>query len=202
MCKAVPFLRCLLLLVLAAAAIPALAQRGAVVVPRNLDELTAQAATIVHGQVTSAVVERHPQLKNLDTVVVTVKVLDALKGSPGGTFTFRQYIWDIRDRTESAKYKKGQELLLLMNSPSRHGLSSPAGLDQGRFRVSRDRKGNAVAVNGRGNSRLLEGLQAKVQEKGLRLSVRASAVVAQHRSGPLPLDDLKEIIRRLVGAQP
>ena len=75
----------------------AFAQRGARVSPQNLAELSRQSAVIVRGHVLSAVVERHPQFTNLNTIVVTMKVDAALKGAPGRTYTFRQFIWDPRD---------------------------------------------------------------------------------------------------------
>ena len=122
------FRRFLLLVVACASATPAFAQRGAMTVPRNLDQLTDRAADIVRGTVVSAHVEKHPQLTNLDTVVVTLRVRETLKGQANGTYTFRQYIWDVRDRYDNAGYRKGQDLLLLMNraeplrphEPSRH----------------------------------------------------------------------------------
>ena len=131
-------LRRFLLIVACIATAPAFAQRGALTVPRNLDQLTDRAADIVRGTVLSAHVEKHPELTNLDTVVVTLRVSETLKGQAIGTYTFRQYIWDVRDRYDNAGYRKGQELLLLMNEPSRYGLTSPVGIEQGRFRIHRD----------------------------------------------------------------
>ena len=124
--------RALLVLAACIAAAPAFAQRGAMTVPRNLDQLTDRASDIVRGTVVSARVEKHPELSNLDTVVVTLRVHDTLKGHAAGTYTFRQYIWDVRDRYDAAGYRKGQDLLLLMIAPSalrplepgRHGSGS------------------------------------------------------------------------------
>ena len=140
--------RCVLIAVACLATSPAFAQRGAMTVPRNLDELTDRAQDIVRGTVVSAHVEKHPELTNLHTVVVTLRVRETLKGAARDTYTFRQYIWDLRDRYDAAGYRKGQELLLLMNAPSRYGLTSPVGIEQGRFRIQRDRSGRAVALNG------------------------------------------------------
>ena len=101
--------RFLLLVVACIATAPAFAQRGALTVPRNLDQLTDRAADIVRGTVLSAHVEKHPELTNLDTVVVTLRVSETLKGQAIGTYTFRQYIWDVRDRYDNAGYRKGQD---------------------------------------------------------------------------------------------
>ena len=189
------FRRFLLLVIAFAAATPAFAQRGAMTVPRNLDQLTDRAADIVRGTVVSAHVEKHPQLTNLDTVVVTLSVRETLKGQASGTYTFRQYIWDVRDRYDNAGYRKGQHLLLLMIAPSRYGLSSPAGMDQGRFRIERDRAGREVALNGAGNVRLFDGIAAEVQKEGVSLTSRQAGVVAKHRKGPVELAELTAMIR-------
>lgn len=179
-------------------AAPAAAQRGAMTVPRNLEQLTDRASDIVRGTVVSARVEKHPELTNLDTVVVTLRLADTLKGDARETFTFRQFIWDVRDRQDAAGYRKGQDLLLLMIAPSRYGLSSPAGLDQGRFRIERDRKGRAMAVNGAGNFRLFDGLDAGTKS-GAPLSSRQASLVAKHRKGPVDAAELTAMIRALAG---
>jgi len=92
--------------------LPLSAQRGAITLPQNLNELVDEAAVIVRGQVLSARVEPHPDLKGLFTVVATLRVDETLKGNPGPIFTFRQFIWDVRDRYDAAGYRKGQHLLL------------------------------------------------------------------------------------------
>ena len=189
------FQRYLLLVVACVATAPAFAQRGAMTVPRNLDQLTDRAADIVRGTVVSTHVEKHPQLTNLDTVVVILRVRETLKGQASSTYTFRQYIWDVRDRHDNAGYRKGQDLLLLMIAPSRYGLSSPAGMDQGRFRIERDRSGREVALNGAGNIRLFDGIAAEVQKEGVSLTPKQAGVVAKHRKGPVELAELTAMIR-------
>lgn len=181
-----------LLAVLAAA--PAFAQRGAMVLPRNLDQLTDRANDIVRGTVLSARVEKHPELTNLDTVVVTLRVTESLKGGAAGTFVFRQYIWDIRDRWDAAGYRKGQDLLLLLNAPTRYGLTSPVGIEQGRFRIEPDGKGGFTALNGTGNVRLFEGLSGAARQ-GIALSPAGESLVAKHRKGPIALGELESLIR-------
>ena len=179
------------------AAQPACAQRGALTVPRNLDQLVDRAADIVRGTIVSAHVEKHPTLRNLDTVVVTLKVHETLKGSARGTYTFRQYIWDVRDNYDAAGYLKGQHVLLMLLAPSRYGLTSPAGLDQGRFRITRDQSGREIATNGQGNSRLFDGLQAEASKEGVVLSRTQAKLAATHRQGPVDVRDLAALIRLL-----
>jgi len=179
---------------------PAAAQRGAITAPRNLSEMVDQAGVIVRGQILTAHAEPHPQFPALWTVVVTLQVSESLKGQPGATYTFRQFIWDMRDREDAAGYRKGSHMLLLLLSPNAQGLSSPIGLEQGRFRITSDAGGNLLAVNGRGNAGLLNGVAVSASSKGVALSGRAAAMVAAPAAGPLPLDDLRGLIRQLAGA--
>lgn len=179
-------------------AMPSVAQRGGMTISRNLEQLTDRASDIVRGTVVSAHVEKHPELTNLDTVVVTLRLTDTLKGAAQGTFTFRQFIWDVRDRQDAAGYRKGQDLLLLMIAPSRYGLSSPAGLHQGRFRIERDRKGREMAINGAGNFKLFDGLGAGTRSAA-SLSTRQASLVAKHRKGPVDVGELTAMIRAFAG---
>ena len=185
-----------------ALAAPAMAQQGALTVPRNLDQLTDRSADIVRGTVISARVEKHPELTGLDTVVVTLRVLETLKGQAKGTFTFRQYIWDIRDRFAAAGYRKGQDVLLLMIAPSAYGLSSPAGMEQGRFRIMRDNSGKEFAVNGTANFRLFDGISTQLAKEGVALSSRSASLVTRPQRGPVEVSELTGLIRELAQRKP
>lgn len=176
---------------------PLLAQRGALTRSRNLGELVSQSAVILRGHVVSVRAEPHPELTNLWTIVVTLRVREVLKGDTGPTFTFRQFIWDIRDRYDAAGYRKGQNLLLLMNPTTRYGLSSPAGLEQGRFRIRRAPDGRELAVNGHGNADLFRNLQQQLTRQRIELAPQAASLIQQHPSGPLPLDGLRDMIQQL-----
>lgn len=183
-----------------AAACTLLAQRSALVAHRNLGELTQRAETIVRGHVVAARVEPHPQFQHLSTVVVTLRVEKVLKGSATANLTFRQFVWDVRDKYDAARYRKGQEVLLLLNPVSEYGLTSPAGMEQGRFLVVRRGAAPATAVNGMQNSGLFDGLQQHAASRGVRLSARAAALEKKGRSGPVRLDDLEEAISAFAGA--
>src|SRR5256885_3764030 len=160
-------------------------QRGALTTPRSIDQLSQEATLIVHGHVTSAKVEPHPQLTNLMTVLVTMEVQETLKGTPRKSIQFRQYIWDMRDQLDAARYAKSQELLLLLGPESQYGLRSPVGLDQGRFRITHDSKDQPVAVNGRANAQLFEATEKRAQARGIKLSSRAIALARQGTAGPV-----------------
>jgi hypothetical protein len=159
--------------------------------------LVSQSSTILRGSIISAKVEPHPELSSLSTVVVTLRVRETLKGDAGATLTFRQFIWDVRDRYDAAGYRKGQDVVLLLNPVTRYGLTSPAGMDQGRFLISRDAMGREVVVNGRGNAGLFRGLAGQLKRRRLKVAPHLSALVDQPLPGPLSLQDLRELVRDL-----
>jgi hypothetical protein len=189
------------LLAMLAVAVPAAAQQGALTIPRNIQQLTERAETIVLGRVISARIETHPEL-GVGVRVVTLKVHESLKGSGQDTLTFRQYVWDVRERLDAANYRKGDEVLLLLIAPSRYGLTSPAGMEQGHFRIARDAEGRQMAVNGHGNARLFDGVDAQVAKDGISLSQASSRVVRRLRPGPVEIGELTGLIRDLVRGRP
>ena len=182
-------------------ALPAEAQRGALTRQQTLDELVAESHVIIRGTVVSARVEPHPTLSKIQTVVVRLRVEESLKGTATETYEFRQFIWDARDRLDAASYRKGQHLLLLLIAPNQYGLSSPAGLEQGRFRIQKDASGNEVAVNGNGNAGLFLGVQGRVAKKGIKLSATQAQLAESHTSGPVHAADLSAMIRQLAGVK-
>ncbi len=181
---------CLTFLVMA---LPMWAQRGALTIPVNLTQISDRAAVIVRGNITNALVEPHPSFPHLTTVLVTVRVRESWKGHLASTYTFRQFIWDLRDRKNAAAYRKGDEVLLFMNPVNQYGLTSPVALEQGRFRVSRDPDGTTRVTNGRDNAGLLR--QTAPRLKAGSLSSADLEIAARHRSGPLKLETMREFVR-------
>jgi hypothetical protein len=174
-------------------ALPMWAQRGALTVPVNLTQISDRAAVIVHGNIIRARVEPHPDFRHLTTVLVTVRVRDSWKGHLASSYTFRQFVWDIRDRQNLAGYRKGDEVVLFMNPVNQYGLTSPVALEQGRFRVTREPDGTSRVTNGRGNAGLLR--QTAPRLRAGSLSSANLDIAARHRSGPLKLETLREFVR-------
>jgi hypothetical protein len=193
--------KALLLAGFALLAAPALAQRGALTLQRNLGELTQQAQTIVHGRVMMARVEPHPQLTNLSTVVVTLRVEETLKGQASAVLTFRQFIWDARDRYDAAGYAKGQEVLLLLNPPTQYGLVSPTGIEQGRFRIVTDKQGRKTAVNGYGNAGLFDRIPTQAASQRLKFTMGTAALINKPSPGKVSLGQLEEVIKQFAGGR-
>jgi len=192
-----PLLAAILVLLLP----PARAQETVASAPADLDQIVQQADTIVRGHIVSVRSEPHPQFPSLRTVVVTFQADRVLKGSADKTSTFRQYVFDARDPIKTSGYRKADELLLFLNPSSRYGLTSPVGLDQGRFRIERDPQGNAFALNGRGNVGLFSNVETKARTRGTALSPRAQAMVSSPAAGRVSLDTLEETVLALTQGQ-
>lgn len=192
-----PFLALLSVMLIAA---PAWAQQGALTVPQNLQQLTGRAALIVRGNVVSARMEHHAELRT-PVLVVTLRVRETMKGAHAESLTFRQYLWDVRDRADHAGYRKGDDLLLMLIAPSRYGLSSPAGMEQGRFRIVRDENGRELVVNGYGNARLMDGLDAQLIRDGIRVSEASRRLVRRQRAGGIDAAEFTGLVRDLVHAR-
>lgn len=184
-----------------ASCLAAQAQRGAITAPRNLAQLSSMADRIVQGRVVTAVVEPHPEYRNLKTVVVTLEVNDVLKGVASRTVTFRQFIWDLRDIATTAGYRGGDEVLLFLNRPTSLGLVTPVGLEQGRFRVRRSASGEVTAINGHGNVGLFDRAATSGTLDTAKLSTQSRTAVRQFKQGAIPLSALKESTRLILQEQ-
>lgn len=189
------WLSCLLALLVISAAQPpgALAQTSARVLQRNIAQMVEKADVIFRGEVITAYVEPHPT-RRIRTVVVTLRVLEVMKGQPGTEYTFRQYLWDQRDIKRKLDYAPGQQYVLLMRNPNADGLSSPSGMEQGRFRLSIDPAGNVTAANAYDNVGLLRRIDQTSPKFKDNVDATTRARISQHRRGPIAYQDLKNLI--------
>jgi hypothetical protein len=89
----------------------------------------------------------------------------------------------------------------MLGPVSKYGLTSPVGLEQGRFRILRDSSGQATAINGRGNAGLFQQTEARARAQGIKLSARQSTLIRQRQPGPVALSDLKDAIRTFARSQ-
>lgn len=176
----------------------ACAQRGAVTLPRNLADLSSTASQIVQGRVVTVTVEPDPRYNNLKTLVLTLAVDDVLKGQAPATFTLREFLWDIRDISDRAGYRTGDEVLLFLNRPTTLGFVSPVGLQQGRFRVLKGADGQTYALNGNQNSGLLDNVVRSGALDPAKLSAKSRTSIQSFQRGPIPLSALKESVHLLV----
>lgn len=174
------------------------AQRGAITLPRNLADLSSNAGQIIQGRVVSAAVEPDPRYNYLQTLVLTVAVEDVLKGHAPTTFTFREFLWDVRDISDRAGYHLGDEVLLFLNNPTTLGFITPVGLQQGRFRVVKGADGQDYAINANQNSGLFDNVVRSGALNAAKLSAKSRATVQSFQRGPIPLTTLKESVHLLV----
>jgi len=181
-------------------ALPSSAQSNAITLPRNLGELVLESETVVQGWVTSVTLEPYTQLRNLVTVVVAIRVEDTLKGSATNSYVFRQAVIDRKDLREKLGYRTGQHLLVILYKTSQFGLTSPAGMEQGRFRIESGSNGKLTATNGFGNAGLFHGLDSQLRAKALSLPPEVQAMVARQGAGPVALEQLKLLIRTITEA--
>jgi hypothetical protein len=174
------------------------AQRGAITLPRNLADLSSNAGQIIQGRVVSATVEPDPRYNHLQTLVLTLAVDDVLKGQAPTTFTFREFLWDVRDISDHAGYHLGDEVLLFLNGPTPLGFITPVGLQQGRFRVVKGADGQDYAINANQNSGLFDNVVRSGALNAAKLSVKSRATVQSFQRGPIPLTALKESVHLFV----
>jgi hypothetical protein len=179
-----------------ALAIGASAQRGAIVRPTDLADLTGRSERIVHAHVVSAKVEPHPRYPNLSTVVVTLGITETLKGTAAKQVTFRQFIWDARDESDAAGYRKGRELLLFLRKPNQDGLTSPVGMDQGRMDIVHEADGRVVVRPKFPNRVLLRGVSESLRKKGRALPMGLRKASSDDRAA-IELSDMKSAVREL-----
>lgn len=174
------------------------AQSDAITLPRNIGELVSESQVVVQGWVTAVTLEPHGQLKNLMTVVVTLQVEETLKGETLKTLTFRQAVIDKRDQQQRMGYRVGQHVLLVLIKPSKFGLTSPAGMEQGRFQIESQGAGKFYAANGLRNAGLFQGLDSQLRAKGISIAPEVHEMITKSGVGSVSLEHLKSLIRTIV----
>ena len=174
----------------------ALAQMRALTLPQNITDLVNQSNLVVQGWVTEVKLQSHPTLRNLMMVSVTVQVEDIFKGAVSRNYTFHQAVVDPRDQQNRLGYRAGEHVVLFLIKPNSNGLSSPAGLEQGRFRVSQGPHSTLVASNGLGNVGLFSRVSSQIaQNSGLNTPTRS--LLAKPSPGPLDVQQVKNIVRTI-----
>jgi hypothetical protein len=166
------------------------------VLPVNLAYLTQSADIIVQGRVTEVRYESLPGYPNIPTVEVTLNVENMVRGPAGSTYTFREALMGLQPKTGKQGYLVGQRLFLFLPAPSRYGLCSPIGMEQGRFHIARDPSGSETVANGWGNAGLFKNVDQDASKAGPQLST-SQLRIATTRRGPVALDDFVSLVRRL-----
>jgi hypothetical protein len=168
------------------------------VLPMYLDEIVDTAAVAFQG----TVIENRTAKDESGRIVTytTFQVQEALKGTPGVTYTIKQIGGELP--AEGIQYRVhgiprfgvGQHVVVFLYGVSKAGFSSPVGLEQGRFFVSEDGDGKHVA-NGRDfrdmTKRMTDGATALVKAQ----------LAADKPVKELRLEDFKQMVRGRVASQ-
>jgi hypothetical protein len=163
----------------------------------DLTYLAQRADVIVHGRVVDVENEIMPGYENIPTVKVTLQVEDMMRGPKGDTYTFREVSVGIRARMGRKAYRTGQELLLFMTAPSEIGLSSPVGIEQGRFHIARNPEGSPLVINEQNNIGLFKNVAQAASMAGRPLT-ESQRRIASSEKGPVPLNEFVSIIENLM----
>ena len=121
------------------------------VIPPTFDELVAQAEVIFEGDVTDVKSQWVGEGAQRHIVsYVTFKVEDALKGTPGQSYTIRMLGGTVDGETmgvsDAPKFKVGdKDILFVQNNGSQ--FVPLVGIMHGRFHVKRDQAGQEVVSN-------------------------------------------------------
>jgi hypothetical protein len=178
------------------ALVPVAARADFIVRPVNLAYLTQRADVIVQGRVVEARYEGMPNYPHIPTVVVTLQVESMLRGPETARYTFRQFLLPSQSKRGKVSYVIGQRLLLFLPSPSRVGLSSPIGHEQGRFHILKDARGQEVVENEIGNRGLFNDVATEAESSGVGLTQDEARVVATPR-GPVALHSMLSLVEHL-----
>lgn len=162
----------------------------------NLTYLSQRSDVIVQGRVAHVTHRSLAGYPNIPTVEVTLEVENMLRGPQSRTYTFREVFLGLRAREGKDGYQIGQRLLLFLPSPSQCGLSSPVGIEQGRFHITYSSSGQEIVANELGNTGLFKNVSASVKQAGALVSSSHRRIAATKR-GPVPLGDLVSLVGTL-----
>jgi hypothetical protein len=136
-----------------------------VVVPAEFNEMVTASQTIVQGRIVDVRSYETAGRKTIESLV-TVQVVDAIKGRPGATAYFKLPGGQVgryrRVMVGVPQFTPGDEVVLFLKGRA-PAVPMPFGLTQGVYRVSRDVSGRALvmpAVAG-GSGRIVRGDPAR-----------------------------------------
>jgi len=161
----------------------------------NLTYLTRRSDVILQGKVTEVLHESLPGYPNIPTVKVTLNIEKMVRGPEGKTYTFREILLGSRPKAAKNGYSVGQRLLLFLPSPSQFGLSSPVGMEQGRFNIVPNTAGRLTAVNESNNAGLFSNIAKDAGKEGQKLTA-SQLQTASTRGGPVQLDELMSLVTK------
>jgi hypothetical protein len=166
--------------------------------PVNLSYLSQRADIIVQGRVVEVRHENLPGYSNIPTVKVSLEIERMLRGPEGSTYEFREVLMGLDSREGKMGYKVGQRLLLFLPSPSRYGLSSPVGIEQGRFHIALNSDGEETVTNEIGNAGLFKNMDTTSFKTAMQLSQNRIKNANTAERGPVRLDGFTTLVKSLM----
>jgi hypothetical protein len=176
----------------------------------NLEQLTGLSEKVFVGRCVDVQQEKDAKGRNVQKV--TFDVIEMLKGDPEAQVTFLQL--GLVDGTAGAPglslpsdvrvqsldrdlphYEVGEESVVFLSAPGGSGLTSPVGLEQGKFAVQSE-DGSKTVVNGAGNRGLFIGANKSLKIKSLTLT-SADQKLMKTNGGPLPYDTFVSLVKKL-----
>jgi hypothetical protein len=122
--------------------------RAMVVVPAEFREMVAASQTIVHGRVVDVQSYETAGRRTIESLV-TVQVVEAIKGAPGSTAYFKLPGGQVgryrRVMVGAPQCARGDEVVLFLKG-SVPAVPMPFGLTQGVYRVNRNAAGQATVM--------------------------------------------------------
>lgn len=171
----------------------------------NLEQLTGLSEKVFDGRCVDIQQETDARGRNVQKV--TFDVIEMLKGEPSAQITFRQIGLvdggsDIGggvkieglDR-DLPRYQLGEEAVVFLSAPGSSGLTTPVGLEQGKFAVV-ETDGAKTVVNGAGNRGLFIGADKSLKMKAMAVTSTDRALIRTN-GGALPYDTLVSFVKKL-----
>ena len=119
-----------------------------VVVPAEFSEMVTASELVVHGRVLDVRAQIVSDRRTIETVV-TVSVLDTIKGQPGATVYFKVPGGQVgryrRFMVGAPEFASGEEVVLFLKGRP-PAVPFPFGLSQGVYRVVRDETGRTLVT--------------------------------------------------------
>ena len=166
--------------------------------PVNVSYLSQRADIIVQGRIIDVRYENLPGYANIPTVKVSLEVENMLRGPQGRTYTFREALLGFKASEGKTAYHVGQRILVFLPSPSRYGLSSPIGIEQGRFHIARNPDGEEIVVNEMDNAGLFKNMDTTPYMSALQLSRNRMKNTETAGRGPVRLDGFVALVKSLM----
>ncbi len=174
---------------------------------RNLYELVSLSERIFVGKCVSVRESKYdPEVSGILYTEYTFEVSETIKGNVTGIIVFRQYgltkprivgenVAIVKYIPAMPLYREGQEYVLFLIGDSVLGLTSPVGLFQGAFIITRDYTGRKVVLNGIQNLGLFKDMP--VHKLNLQTFSRSERALFRMEKGAIHLETFISLVKKI-----